>query len=145
MSARCRLTFVAVALVVAVTGAGCASGGRPVGPDGGPRRDAPGMVPDAPGLDAPALDVSLAPDTPDRPDVANVDTGRVFVGDAGTDAPPAPGTDAGPPPECTTAADCSDGEPCNGIERCELGMCTPGITVTCDDGVSCTTDGCSGG
>lgn len=148
MWARCRASFVCVAglaSLVAASGVGCASGGRTLGPDTGVRRDAPFPLLDAPPIDAPGTvrpDVGERPDTPIAP---GTDTGPSFVRDTGVDAPVAPGTDAGPPPECTTAAECADGNACNGIERCELGMCTPGIAVTCDDGVACTIDGCSAG
>ena len=32
---------------------------------------------------------------------------------------------------CTTDADCSDGDACNGIEVCNLGTCEPGTPVVC--------------
>jgi len=37
---------------------------------------------------------------------------------------------------------CSDGDPCNGTETCQAGVCTPGTPPTCDDGNACTQDSC---
>ncbi len=37
---------------------------------------------------------------------------------------------------------CSDGNVCNGTETCQLGTCTAGATLDCDDGDPCTTDTC---
>lgn len=45
--------------------------------------------------------------------------------------------------ECETAYDCSDGEYCNGVERCELGWCLEPVAVACDDGLDCTFDECN--
>jgi hypothetical protein len=53
-----------------------------------------------------------------------------------------PTVDSGPGPACTSAADCSDGLACNGVERCELGRCVAGTPLRCDDGVPCTADAC---
>ena len=59
-----------------------------------------------------------------------------------------PGGDAGPPPgdggepECTIAADCADGNACNGTEACVEGVCTPGVPLGCDDMIPCTVDDC---
>jgi hypothetical protein len=44
---------------------------------------------------------------------------------------------------CATDAECSDGIYCNGIEKCTNSQCVYGNPVTCDDGVSCTTDSCN--
>ena len=51
---------------------------------------------------------------------------------------------------CVTApaaagTSCSDGDMCNGAETCSRGthMCVAGRAVNCDDGDSCTTDGCT--
>jgi hypothetical protein len=38
--------------------------------------------------------------------------------------------------------DCSDGEFCNGVERCIAGDCFMGDPVDCDDGNACTIDAC---
>ncbi len=47
---------------------------------------------------------------------------------------------------CTNmAADvlCNDGQFCNGVETCDAVLdCQPGVALTCDDGVACTTDSC---
>jgi hypothetical protein len=77
-------------------------------------------------------------------DAGDEDAGDVDAGD--TDAGRDGGTDAGPPVDggCTSAAACSDGNACNGIERCVAGACTAGTPVVCDDGIACTVDGCSG-
>ncbi|MEM3074675.1 MAG: LamG-like jellyroll fold domain-containing protein [Candidatus Pacearchaeota archaeon] len=37
---------------------------------------------------------------------------------------------------------CDDGNPCNGVETCRLGVCQQGTPLNCDDGYSCTTDSC---
>ena len=52
------------------------------------------------------------------------------------------GVDGGPPPGCTTAAECSDGLACNGVEACVGGTCQAGAPFACDDGVPCTRDTC---
>lgn len=51
------------------------------------------------------------------------------------------GPDAGPV-GCTSAAECSDGLFCNGVERCNAGTCGPGTPVTCDDSIGCTMNRC---
>ncbi len=38
--------------------------------------------------------------------------------------------------------DCDDGDPCNGENRCQGGVCVPG-DLPCDDGDPCTTDPCT--
>src|SRR5262249_33910443 len=38
---------------------------------------------------------------------------------------------------CTTNADCSDGNACNGVENCVSGACVPGTPLSCDDGNAC--------
>jgi uncharacterized repeat protein (TIGR03806 family) len=47
--------------------------------------------------------------------------------------------------ECTSDAQCSDGNACNGIETCETGSCAGGAAPVCNDGNPCTTDTCSPG
>jgi subtilisin-like proprotein convertase family protein len=44
--------------------------------------------------------------------------------------------------QCTTNADCSDGNLCNGVETCVNNNCVPGTPVNCDDGQFCTIDSC---
>lgn len=39
--------------------------------------------------------------------------------------------------ECFVAADCDDGEFCNGVELCSGNECLPGTPPNCDDGVFC--------
>jgi subtilisin-like proprotein convertase family protein len=46
---------------------------------------------------------------------------------------------------CNTDADCQDGNLCNGVETCVLGVCAPGTPVNCDDGLFCTIDACAPG
>src|SRR5262249_32729477 len=41
------------------------------------------------------------------------------------------------PQPCTSDASCSDGDPCNGVEFCNLGNCQKGVPITCDDGNEC--------
>jgi len=43
---------------------------------------------------------------------------------------------------CTSDLQCDDDMFCNGVERCTGGHCQRGTPPTCDDGVSCTSDGC---
>ncbi|MEE8311677.1 MAG: hypothetical protein V3R77_05430, partial [Candidatus Binatia bacterium] len=42
---------------------------------------------------------------------------------------------------CAVAADCDDGDPCNGAEACVANVCEA-VAFTCDDGNSCTDDTC---
>jgi cysteine-rich repeat protein len=44
------------------------------------------------------------------------------------------------PPECTTDADCDDGNVCNGEERCREGACAPGTPVPNGEVCTGTTD-----
>jgi hypothetical protein len=39
-------------------------------------------------------------------------------------------------------AACSDGNPCSLADACSEGICVPGSSKDCDDGVSCTVDSC---
>ncbi|APR88555.1 hypothetical protein A7982_13904 [Minicystis rosea] len=48
-----------------------------------------------------------------------------------------------PNPICSTDADCSDNDVCNGIETCVGGGCQAGTPLTCDDGDACTTNACN--
>src|SRR5262249_15613063 len=45
---------------------------------------------------------------------------------------------------CSSDPECDDHDACNGMESCLLGthMCVSGRAMNCDDGDSCTTDGC---
>ena len=43
---------------------------------------------------------------------------------------------------CTRDAECSNGDACDGAERCEAGSCVAGAALGCDDGVACTSDRC---
>jgi hypothetical protein len=42
-----------------------------------------------------------------------------------------------PEEACSTDADCSDGDACNGVETCVDGNCLPGTELICDDGNAC--------
>ena len=46
---------------------------------------------------------------------------------------------------CTSDAQCSDGDFCNGAETCNLGtgQCEAGTAPNCNDGISCTADSCN--
>ncbi len=44
--------------------------------------------------------------------------------------------------QCIQNSNCDDGIYCNGVETCSLGVCQSGTPLTCNDGVSCTTDSC---
>ncbi|MBL8784492.1 MAG: trypsin-like peptidase domain-containing protein [Deltaproteobacteria bacterium] len=46
-------------------------------------------------------------------------------------------------PECSSAADCDDGEACNGAELCVDGSCRAGAPVSCKDRNACTRDACN--
>lgn len=137
--------------------AGCASGGgnnadagrrdTPIAPGLDAAIDVPGA--DVPGADVPGADVPPPEDTGGALDTG-IDAPMTLVRDSGVDSGPFDGggidagrPDTGPPPECTSATDCTDGNSCNGIERCELGRCVPGVALTCDDGVACTVDTCA--
>lgn len=55
-----------------------------------------------------------------------------------------------PPCACLEDADCDDGDPCNGTERCASCACVPGSPppdgAACNDGDACTTgDACAAG
>ena len=41
------------------------------------------------------------------------------------------------PAPCADSAACDDGNPCNGVETCNNGTCTPGPSIQCDDGNTC--------
>jgi hypothetical protein len=43
---------------------------------------------------------------------------------------------------CTSAAECTNGLACDGVERCEAGRCVSGAPFACDDGIACTTNAC---
>jgi len=43
---------------------------------------------------------------------------------------------------CRTDAECDDGRWCNGLERCDGGLCAAGTPVDCGDGNACTDDAC---
>jgi len=44
---------------------------------------------------------------------------------------------------CSTDTGCDDHDPCNGVERCDVGTgCVAGDAPSCDDGDACTTDRC---
>jgi len=47
--------------------------------------------------------------------------------------------------DCTSDAQCSDNNACNGVESCRNNRCMPGTPMQCDDGVSCTVDRCDPG
>jgi hypothetical protein len=53
---------------------------------------------------------------------------------------------AGTPGQCTcacaAAADCDDGDACNGAEQCAGGVCVAGPPTDCDDDDPCTDDAC---
>ena len=65
----------------------------------------------------PILTPHWSTDAGARPDAATDDAGA----DAGDGGPGTP--DAAPPPQCTRAPDCDDGDPCNGAESCTAGRC----------------------
>ena len=81
----------------------------------------------------------------DAATVTNPDTGSALHDAGGIVLRDAYAPDMGsaaPDTGCASAAACSDGIGCNGIERCQSGACVAGTPVTCDDGLACTTDGC---
>ena len=43
---------------------------------------------------------------------------------------------------CLTDESCSDGDFCDGVERCVAGTCVSGAPLECDDGDPCTSDSC---
>jgi len=44
---------------------------------------------------------------------------------------------------CTSDAQCSDGNACNGAETCSAGTCAAGSPLTCSDSNVCTSDACN--
>lgn len=141
-----RPSLLAIVVVLAIVVPACANGsgrGRSdthVGsPDTGPRIDAAlpmndggTAIPDM-GTGAPDTGGSLPDTGGSLPDMGGIVLVDAYAPDTGGPAP-----DTG----CASAAACSDGIGCNGVERCESGACVPGTPVTCDDGLSCTTDSC---
>ncbi|MBL8602489.1 MAG: hypothetical protein JNK72_11255 [Myxococcales bacterium] len=75
-----------------------------------------------------------------RSELVGPDPDAAVVGDVPLDQPDTP--DVPPDRSCQSNAECNDGRFCNGVERCEGGLCRPGLAVNCDDGVSCTVDRC---
>jgi hypothetical protein len=136
--------FSSIAVVVFLLLSGCAqgSGRRAIGdgsldtgapPDSSPTPDSttlPDAAPDTGTADTGVAD-STVTDT-GRPDSGASDTSTIDTGTADTGMP-----------GCTSAADCDDGLACNGIERCNAGICGGGTPLTCDDGVACTVDSCT--
>ncbi len=97
-----------------------------------------GALPDSDLPDVSAPDGELpdaAPDS-DTPDVG-VDAARDAAIDVAADVAMDVAVDTADP-----CADCDDGNPCNGVERCVAGSCMPGTPLDCDDGVACTQDRC---
>jgi hypothetical protein len=43
---------------------------------------------------------------------------------------------------CRGDIDCADASFCDGVERCDAGLCRPGSAPACDDGEACTLDAC---
>ena len=80
-------------------------------------------------------DAGVAPFDAGDFDAGPTDAGLSDAGaeDAATDAPPG----------CLADSDCADGDACNGVERCDAGVCLPGTPVSCDDGIGCTVDRCT--
>lgn len=54
-----------------------------------------------------------------------------------------PATGACEFPPLATGAPCSDGDLCNGTERCAAGLCLSGPDLSCDDANPCTVDSCN--
>lgn len=96
-----------------------------VTPDGGPDAGRDAEVP---------LDAEVPPDDGGSDD-GGVDDGG--VDDGGIDDG---GTDGGA--ECAVAADCSNGDACDGAEECVAGACVAGTPLVCDDAIACTMDSC---
>jgi len=112
-------------VVLPVVTAGCGSVVREE-PDGGTDApefaeagDVPADVPvDLPVGDVPVTDGEPPPDGVDAAETTDVE------------------------PECREASDCDDGEPCNGDETCEHGLCVSGTPPS--DGTPCTRDSVAG-
>jgi len=67
-------------------------------------------------------------------DLGVTDLGRADLGDARIEL------DAGP--RCATNSECSDGDPCNGEERCTARGCQRARVLDCNDDLDCTRDSC---
>lgn len=96
------------------------------------------LDPDDPlrGLDAGSLDAG-------RPDASGrMEGGQTDATVADAAIPDAPAVaDAGVVvPACSHDEECQDGNPCNGLERCEDGACVPGSA--CDPATPCYTQQC---
>lgn len=135
-SLRLSLAFLVAALLAAVALAGCGGGGGGGGaPDGAAPADA--AAPDAPAPDVAAADV-VAPDVaPDAPPIVPEDAGAdapappADAADAAEDAPDSGGC------TCSAVDDCCDGcrpaneggacgDPCRTPGVCAAGLCTGG-------------------
>lgn len=124
-----------------VTMVGCAQGGPRRGQSIDPATaddrdgDGPVAVADA-GVDAaPTTDGDASDESDAEP---RRDGGTVITKPDASDA----SFPEGETPECTTADDCDNGSLCDGIERCNAGVCEPGTPRPCDDGIACTVDTC---
>ncbi|MEZ4340411.1 MAG: hypothetical protein R3B82_27640 [Sandaracinaceae bacterium] len=143
LSRALLVSFSVLSLLVA----GCAQGGGSLVDSGSPPPPVDGGFDAGPGPDVdagPMMGFDAGPMAPDT-GTMGTDAGVVDAGPTGTDAGPMgtdAGFDAGPPPGCTSAAECDDSLACNGIERCIGGTCMAGTPFTCDDAIACTRDTC---
>lgn len=80
-----------------------------------------------------------------RTDAAGMDAARPDGGTLPDAGPSDAGDTDGGVRRCTDAAECDDHDLCNGVETCTGGECLAGSAPSCDDGVTCTLDSCSGG
>jgi slime mold repeat-containing protein len=66
--------------------------------------------------------------------------GNCFAGDPEGRAQIASGDPGQCTCRCSSDADCTDGNACNGAETCQGGVCVAGLPPDCDDGNQCTRD-----
>jgi predicted small secreted protein len=143
-----RAQIVLACVVLAAVGsAACTTGAGVDVQDAGPR-DAgmDGMPPDAPtGLDAQGFDGGPS-DAETRDGAFDASDATAADWDASDDAGASDAASDASPAPCSFDEECDDGNPCNGVETCDLalGVCQSGEDMVCDDGLECTLDSCDG-
>ena len=103
-----------------------------------------GSDPDASvGRDAQRQDTDASDVAPDEGTDTGADTGADADVDDVPDADVAPDSDVPDVgSDCVEDSDCDDGDFCNGVERCSLGLCYESPVVACPDDSVCATTSC---
>jgi hypothetical protein len=77
----------------------------------------------------------------DESTTGEVPPGGTDSGGTDTGGSDSGGSDSGEMP-CMDAAECDDGQFCNGVEVCDMGVCGEGTPPDCADAIDCTADAC---